>query len=219
MHTRIIIPLLIAILGAGPLFVAHLRDSVKQESKDLVLVLPKESINWKLMSDITVDLKPSYTGADQYEHKTYHSNVYGAVNVFGVFFKQQVQGAELINVENSFYDKNIWTKNNIDYHILNINGENIKFELIELISLAIGKKLLVCRIYLVANHFLNSKHKAKIYDIYNYFGQNYGAAELLFYQYVDVSDEISLAAIDAFIQENFINISVTNKTKSLGGDK
>lgn len=94
----------IVILVAGPLLSAMVRF---QDYPDRVVTLPQSSPFWTTTSSGASDWQANYQGANQYLYNQYEGDA-GLAELHLFNYANQQEGVELINVENTLTDDDLW---------------------------------------------------------------------------------------------------------------
>ena len=195
------------IISSGPLTVAWFQAR-ELGLNPIALQAPGSTETWQLSDVINHKWQPKYIGATEEIRATYNNKKNGKqVDLYIAYYKQQQQGAELINSQNSLYNRDNWRlvsnqeeQVKLEYQELTINKTLLSIE---------NNKRLIWYWYWVSGYTTTSDTETKILEIWErLMGSNQGSAIVA----VSAGFEIAQAEADELLVEflNDVRLSVEN---------
>ena len=95
------------VMGSAPVASVLTSTSSERTEHALVFDLPKDIGGWKLLAQDPEGWAPNYIGADSVTNAIYEKRG-KQVRFYLAYYAAEEQGAELINSENSLFDRSVW---------------------------------------------------------------------------------------------------------------
>ena len=192
--------IVIVIVASGPIAVEWFQ-SQEFKNRSVTVQIPTSNQDWKLSETTKQNWMPQYSGANDEVLARYDNIRNGKyIELYIAYFNQQRQGAELINSENSLYDRNVW-------RLVKSYKEQVQLrygeKVVNKLSLsAENNKRLIWYWYWVSGYTTTSDIFTKILEIWDrLIGSNRGSAIIAVNTYFEITEAEADDLIGSFLSE------------------
>ena len=186
----IILGVAITVIASGPMTVDWIQ-SREFKTNSVILQIPADKQNWKLTEALNQKWRPTYGGANG-EIQVRYVNIKNGkpIDLYVGYFEQQQQGAELINSENSLYNRDNWRL--VSHYNEKVQLKNREMVVNKLLLNFENNKRLIWYWYWVSGYTTTSDILTKILEVWDRLsGSNKGSAV------VAISSEFEITEAEA----------------------